>query len=110
VLAWARDWVILDIEMYRHPVLFLSPEAGFLKMPFLPFLQREQSLRSTLKVAIICPFRGIVVQVRIFVLEMPFLPFSAEIFSLKRHFCHFQHFLIPPEPGNMQQVTWTTLP
>jgi hypothetical protein len=54
--------------------------------------QKDESLRSPLKVSIIPTFRGIVVQVRIFRLEMPFLPFSAEIFSLKRHFCHLQLF------------------
>jgi hypothetical protein len=59
-------------------------------MPFFPFLQREQSLRSPLKVAIMPTFRVIVVQVLILwlkrakkafptrklLLEMPFLPFS----------------------------------
>jgi len=99
VLAWARDWIILDIEMSRHPVLFLSPGAGFLEMPFLPFLRREHSLRSPLKVVIIPTFRGIVVQVRIFVLKrakkafsarklplgMAFLPFSAIHFPVDQH-------------------------
>jgi hypothetical protein len=63
--------------MSRHPVLFLSPGAGFLEMPFLPFLRREQSLRSPLKVAIVPTFKGIVVQVRIFELKRAKKAFSA---------------------------------
>jgi hypothetical protein len=62
---------------------------------FIP-IPRDQSLRSPLKVAIIPTFRGIVAQVRIFGLEMPFLPFSTEIFSWNWHFCHFQ--LLSPLP------------
>jgi hypothetical protein len=93
VLAWARHRAI---GQYRRPMLFLSPGAGFLKMFFLPFPGREQSVRSPLKVPIIPTFRGIVSQVRIFVLEMPFLPFSAEIFSWQRHFFYFQLFFDRP--------------
>jgi hypothetical protein len=63
----------------------------------------DKSLRSLLKVAIIPTFGGIVVQVRILKLEMPFLPFSAKIFSWKRHFYHFQQkrgfLLIGPHSG-----------
>ena len=52
----------------------------------------DASLRSPLKVATICPFRGIDAQVRISRLKRPFLPFSARIFFCKRPFCHFQRF------------------
>jgi hypothetical protein len=52
----------------------------------------DQSLRSPLEVAVIPIFRGIVFQVRIFILEMAKMPFSAEIISWKLHFCHFHKF------------------
>jgi hypothetical protein len=61
-------------------------------MPFLPFLQREQSLRSPLKVAIIPPFRGIVVQIRIFGLKRAKRAFSAEIYLLEMPFLPFSSF------------------
>jgi hypothetical protein len=50
---------------------------------------REQSVRSPLKVAIICLFRGIDVQVRIFRLNRAKKAFSAENFSCKCYFCYF---------------------
>ena len=59
------------------------------KMPFLPFPGREQSLRSPLKVAIICHFRSIVVHIRFFGLKLAKMPFSAEISPLKQHFLHY---------------------
>jgi hypothetical protein len=62
MLAWARH---LAIGQYRSSVLFL------------PFLRREQSLRSPLKVAIITTFRGIDVQVRILRLKRQKMPFLA---------------------------------
>jgi len=46
-------------------------------MHFFKFSGREQEVSAPLKVATICHFRGIVVQVLIFGLEMAFLPFSA---------------------------------
>jgi hypothetical protein len=51
-------------------------------MPFFSFTERDQSLRSPLKVAIIPTFRGIVIQVRIFELKMAKKAFSAEIYLL----------------------------
>jgi hypothetical protein len=51
--------------------------------------ENDQSLRSPLKPGINPTFRGIVVQVRIFVLKRAKKAFSAEIFSLKGLFCHF---------------------
>jgi hypothetical protein len=50
---------------------------------------REVSVRSPLKVAIICLFRGIDVQVRIFRLNRAKKAFSAENFSCKCYFCYF---------------------
>ena len=56
----------------------------------------DKSLRSPLKVAIIPYFRGIVVQVRIFGLEMPLLPFSYEICLLERAFLLFSAIFNTP--------------
>jgi hypothetical protein len=80
------------IGQYRHPVLFLSPGASFLEMLFLPFIQREQSLRSPLKVAIIPTFRGIVVQVRILRLKRAKKAFPAEISPWDAIFAIFSYF------------------
>jgi hypothetical protein len=49
----------------------------------------DHSLRSPLKVVIIPTSRGIVVQVRIFALETPYLPFPAAIFLLEMAFLPF---------------------
>jgi hypothetical protein len=68
--------------------------------------EQEMSLRSPLKVAIIPISRGIVVQVRIFGLKMPFLPFSAEIIHWKWNFCHFQLF----STGNLLVFLQSTIP
>jgi hypothetical protein len=56
---------LVYIGQYRYPMLFF------------PFLRREQSLRSPLKVAIVPTFKGIVVQVRIFELKRAKKAFSA---------------------------------
>jgi hypothetical protein len=52
----------------------------------------DKSLRSPLKVAIIPTFRSIVVQVRIFGLEMAKRAFPAEIFLLEMAFLPFSAF------------------
>jgi hypothetical protein len=66
-------------------------------MPFLPFLRREQSLRSLLKVAIIPTFRGIVCQIRIFGLEMAKKAFSARKLLLEMTFLPFSEIPSPSD-------------
>jgi hypothetical protein len=56
----------------------------------------DMSVRSPLKPGINPTFRGIVVQVRILLLKMPFLPFSAETIPWKCHF--FIFFPVPFSP------------
>jgi hypothetical protein len=58
-------------------------------MPFLPFPGREQEVSGPLKVATICHFRGIDVQVLIFGLEMAKRAFPAEICPLEMAFLPF---------------------
>jgi hypothetical protein len=57
---------------------------------------KDQEVSGLLKVAIICHFRGIDVQVLIFGLKMTFLPFSAEIFLLETSFFPFSAILNNP--------------
>ena len=62
----------------------------------------DLSVRNPLKVAIIPTFRGIVVQVRIFGLKRAKKAFSAEVYSWKGHFCHFQPFReVSREPSTL---------
>jgi hypothetical protein len=96
---------LVYIGQYRHPVLFLSLGAGFLEMHFLPFLRREQSLRSPLKPSINPTFKAIVVQVRILGLKMAKMPFSAGISPWKWHFYFLQRFLTISTPAPVLLLT-----
>jgi hypothetical protein len=71
------------------PLPGLTPGVRFLYRIKRAFTGREQSLVSLLKPAIICPFRGIVTQVRIFDLKRAKMPFSARKFLLEIAFLSF---------------------